>query len=180
MTRSRQGASRARHSSLAVDIAAPPDLVFRLARDPLRWPALLPHYSRARLIERGADGSLVAEFVARRPIIDILGLAIPVAWRARTWSEPADRRLRFHHRGGATDGMDVTWMIEPAAAGTRVTIEHVFPARLPLLAAIVQRLFVRPIAGRTLATFTAISEALAELDDGDHGRQGGAMEQADG
>ena len=51
--------------------------------------------------------------------------------------------------------MDVTWRIEPAAAGTRVTIEHAFAARLPLLAAIVQRLFVRPIAGRTLATFKA-------------------------
>jgi hypothetical protein len=56
--------------------------------------------------------------------------------------------------------MDVTWRIEPTARGTRVTIEHVFEPRLPLLGMIVQGVFVRPIAGRTLATFKAIAEAV--------------------
>jgi ribosome-associated toxin RatA of RatAB toxin-antitoxin module len=149
---------------MAIDIAAPPDLVFGLARDPLRWPALLPHYSRARLVERATDASIVAEFVARRPLVGLLGLGIPVAWRSRTWAEPVERRLRFVHRGGATDGMDVTWRIEPTALGTRVTIEHLFAPRVPLLGAIVQGYFVRPIAGRTLGTFKAIAEAVAAID----------------
>jgi ribosome-associated toxin RatA of RatAB toxin-antitoxin module len=162
VTRERAGISHERRSTLAIDIAAPPDLVFRLARDPLRWPALLPHYSRARLVERTTDGPIIAEFVARRPLIGLLGLGLPVAWRSRAWAEPTERRLRFVHRGGATDGMDVTWRIEPTAAGTRVTIEHAFPTRMPVVAALVQNLFVRPIAGRTLATFKALAEALAD------------------
>ena len=73
-------------STIAIDIAAPPSLVFALARDPERWERLLPHYARSRVVGRPADGSLVVDFVARRPLIDVLGLGLPVAWRARTWS----------------------------------------------------------------------------------------------
>jgi len=32
-------------SEIALDMAAPPELVFRLARDIERWPRLLPHYA---------------------------------------------------------------------------------------------------------------------------------------
>jgi uncharacterized membrane protein len=149
------------HSSIGIDIAAPPELVYRLARDIERWPRLLPHYSDVRVEDRQPDGSVVARLVARRPLVTVLGLGLPVAWRSRSWSEPTGRRLRFVHRGGATDGMDVTWHIEPTPGGSRVTIEHVFRPRFGPWAAIVDRLFTRPIAGRTLATFAALAEALA-------------------
>ena len=148
------------HSTIAIDIAARPDLVFALARDVERWETLLPHYARSRALERRADGTLVVDFVARRPLIGLLGLGLPVAWRSRTWSEPAGRRLRFAHVAGATKGMDVTWRIEAAEGGARVSIEHDFRPRLPLFAAFVDRVFTRPIAGRTLGTFKALAEAL--------------------
>ena len=147
-------------SQIDIRIAAPPDLVFALAHDVERWAVLLPHYARSAAIERRADGSVVADFVARRPLIGLLGLALPVTWRSRTWSEPATRRLRFVHVAGATKGMDVTWRIEPDGDGTHVVIEHEFRPRVPGLAAVVDRLFTRPIAGRTLATFKAIAEAV--------------------
>lgn len=153
------------HSEIAIDIDAPPDLVFALASDVQRWATLLPHYARSTAVSRTTDGELVAEFVARRPLIGVLGLGLPVAWRSRTWNEPAARRLRFVHVGGATRGMDVTWRIEPVDRGgrsvTAVTIEHEFRPRLPGFAAFVDRFFTRPIAGRTLATFKSIAEALA-------------------
>ena len=150
------------HSTIAIDVQAPPGLLFALARDVERWERLLPHYVRSRALESRADGSLVVDFVARRPLLVVLGLGLPVAWRSRTWNEPATRRLRFVHVAGATKGMDVTWRIEPVSDGTRVSIDHDFRPRLPLFAAFVDRFFTRPIAGRTLATFKAISEALAE------------------
>jgi hypothetical protein len=56
--------------------------------------------------------------------------------------------------------MDVTWRIEPDGAGCRVTIEHEFTPRIRPWSTLVDRLFVQPIAGRTLATFKAIAEAL--------------------
>jgi hypothetical protein len=153
-----------RHPTISIEVAAPAELVFGLARDPLRWPALLPHYSRARLIERRPDGAIVADFVARRPLagpLGLLGWGVPVAWRSRAWSEPTERRLRFVHQGGATDGMDVTWRIDGTEGSCRVTIEHVLPGRPALYEEVVQRFFVRAIAGRTLATFKAIAEALS-------------------
>lgn len=150
-------------STIGIDVKAPPELVFRLARDVERWERLLPHYVRSRAVARDADGALVADFIARRPLVPLLGFGLPVAWRARTWSEPDARRLRFVHIGGASKGMNVSWRIEPTATGTRVSIDHVFRSRVPGLAAFVDRAFVRPIAGRTLTTFKALAETMAEI-----------------
>ena len=153
-------------SSIGIDVAAPPDLVFRLARDVERWPRLLPHYVAAR--REGppdADGRLMVRFIARRPLLPVLGLGLPVAWRSLTWSELDGRRLRFAHRGGATNGMDVTWRIEPddvTGRTSRVEIEHDFRPRVPGWAWLLDCLFTRPIAGRTLATFRVLAEALAD------------------
>ncbi len=141
-------------------MAAPPEVVYRLARDVTRWAALLPHYTRSAVVRDEGD-VLVCDFVARRPFIPVLGLGIPVTWRSRTWHEPATRRLRFVHVAGATKGMDVTWTIEASRSGTRVDIDHDFRPGFPGFAAFVDAAFTRPIAGRTLATFKALAEALA-------------------
>ena len=150
-------------SSIGIDVAASAELVFRLARDLERWPALLPHYAAARRLgPPDPDGRLLVGFVARRTLVPFLGLGLPVTWRSTTWSEPETLRLRFLHRGGATGGMDVTWRIESCAGGgCHVEIEHDFRPRVPGWAWFIDRGFTRPIAGRTLATFRAIAEALA-------------------
>lgn len=149
------------HSTISIDVAAPPELVFGLSRHVESWEALLPHYARSRAVRRVPDGALIVDFVARRPLLGMLGLGLPVAWRARTWNEPDTRRLRFVHVAGATKGMDVTWRIEPGPSGTTISIEHDFAPRLPGFAAFVDRGFTRPIASRTLATFKALAEAIA-------------------
>jgi ribosome-associated toxin RatA of RatAB toxin-antitoxin module len=151
-------------SVIAVDVAAPPELVFRLAHDVERWPSLLPHYVSVRVERRDEGGGLLARFVAVRPLVPQLGLGIPVGWRALTWNEAAEGRLRFQHVGGPTRGMDVTWRIEPTADGCRVSIEHDFRPRIRPWARIVDRLVVWPIAGRTLATFKSIAEATSAAE----------------
>jgi ribosome-associated toxin RatA of RatAB toxin-antitoxin module len=150
-------------STIGIDVEASADLVFRLARDVERWPELLPQSVSARSqAPRGLDGRLIVRFVARRPLVPVVGLGLPVAWRAATWSEAEALRLRFVHRGGATGGMDVTWRIADAGEGRcRVEIEHEFRPRVPGWAWLIDRAFTRPIAGRTLATFRAIAEAVA-------------------
>ena len=158
------------NSTIGIDVAAPADDVFRLARDVERWPRLLPHYVAAtRLASPDADGRLTVRFVARRSLVPVLGLGLPVAWQSLTWSEPDGRRLRFRHRGGATNGMDVTWRIEDRPGRrSRVEIDHAFAPRVPGWAWLIDRLFTRPIAGRTLATFGALAEALVS-DEGTSG-----------
>ena len=165
-------------SSISIDVDAPPDLIFRLARDVERWDRLLPHYARSRAIGRWRDGTVTVEFVARRPLIGQLGVGLPVAWRARTWSEPATLRLRFVHVAGATRGMDVTWRIEPTGTGSRVSIDHEFSPRFALFAAFVDLAFTRPIAGRTLATFRTLAEALAVEPEARLDKRGRAKESS--
>ena len=158
-------------STLAIDIAAPAELVFGLARDVERWPRLLPHYLDVRRVVRPAAGPPVLRMIAVRPLPGPFGAGLPVVWRARAWAEPETLRLHFQHLGGATSGMDVTWRIVPTTAGCHVEIEHALRRRLPVLGALlgdeawpafVDRVFTRPIASRTLATFQALAEATAE------------------
>ena len=165
-------------SQLTMDINAPPELVFAVVSDPARWPALLPHYRRVDVLrstarecphhDRPAGRELVARYIAVRPILPLLGLGLPVAWTSRFRADPGAMELHFRHLGGATAGMAVTWRVRAREGGTRITLEHVFARSLPLpgplggdgFPRLVDRLFVRPIAGRTLATFRAICESL--------------------
>ena len=149
-------------SDVGIDIDASPDLVFALVHDVERWSTLLPHYASSVAHDRDGLGRPLVRFVARRPLIPVLGLGLPVVWASRCWNDPTTHQLRFEHIAGATRGMDVTWRIEPrASGGSHVTIEHVFAPRIPGLASIVDRWFTRPIARRTLATFKSIAEAVA-------------------
>ena len=150
------------HTTIGIDVAAPPERVFALASDVPRWHEMLPHYRKVTV--KSLDGGrIVAGMSAWRPG----RLRVPVSWRAEHWADatdPTDLRLHFHHVGGATRGMVVAWHIRRSAAGSTVTIEHDFSRPLPLLGPsffprLVDRLFVRPIAGRTLATFKALAEA---------------------
>jgi len=149
-------------SEIGIDIDAEPDLVFALAHDVERWSTLLPHYVRSVARHGDGQGRLLVRFVARRSLIPVLGLGVPVVWEARTWNDPWTLRLHFEHVAGATRGMRVTWHIGPrGGGGAHVTIEHVFTPAIPGFAMIVDRWFTRPIAGRTLATFKALAEAVA-------------------
>lgn len=149
-------------TQILIDVEAPPRTVFDLARDITRWPALLPHYRKVTIHSRNG-ARVTATMAAIRPV---WRSGIPVGWRSEQWpdeDDPADLQLRFVHVAGATRGMDVTWHIQPTETGCRVTIEHDFVRHLPLLGTelfprVVDRLFVRPIATKTLATFKRLAE----------------------
>jgi ribosome-associated toxin RatA of RatAB toxin-antitoxin module len=149
-------------TELGIDVAAPARSVFDLVRDVSRWPELLPHY-RYVTVRSLRNGGQMADMSARRMVGRI---GIPVAWRSEFRADGTDGnelRLHFLHRAGVTKGMQVTWRIRPRSDGSRVTIEHDFERRLPLLGPdalprIVDRFFVRPIAGRTLAAFKRLAE----------------------
>lgn len=147
---------------MVIDVAAPGERIFELAHDITRWPELLPHYRKVTIQSRKGD-RVQAQMVAVRNFGPI---PLPVTWRAEQWPDESDRqdlRLHFRHLRGVTRGMEVTWHIRPGATGSRVSIEHVFSRRLPLLGdealpAFINRFFIRPIAGRTLATFRDLAE----------------------
>jgi len=147
-------------SVIGIDVAAEPGLVFGLAHDVERWPKLLPHYVSVR-VEHRLEGAVIARFIARRPIVPWLGLGVPVTWRSLSWSDPGSREIRFRHLGGPTTGMEVGWTIDVVPGGCRVQIAHEFSPRLRVVAPLLDRLVVRPIAARTLASFKALAEAVS-------------------
>jgi ribosome-associated toxin RatA of RatAB toxin-antitoxin module len=150
-------------SRIEVQVDAPGRRVFDLARDVARWPELLPHYRKVTVLSR--DGEEVTASMHATRSFGPLG--VPVRWRARAWTDaadPDDLQLRFVHTDGATKGMDVTWHTTPrASGGSTAAIVHDFSRRLPVLGSelfprMVDRWFVAPIAGRTLATFKRLAE----------------------
>jgi ribosome-associated toxin RatA of RatAB toxin-antitoxin module len=149
-----------------MEMDAPPEHVFELAREVSAWAALLPHYRRSAVVARRNERAL-AQFVAMRPLGRI---GIPVTWRAVCWSDGADRddlRLHFAHTRGVTRGMRVTWHIRPLPGDeprSEVTIQHEFSRRLPVvgpevLPRLVDQFFTKPIATRTLRRFKELAEA---------------------
>jgi ribosome-associated toxin RatA of RatAB toxin-antitoxin module len=151
-------------SEISIDVSAPPSRVFELASDIARWPELLSHYRKVTIESLKGNRTLARMSAVRR----VGPIGVPVTWRAEHWqddSDPADLQLHFRHVRGVTGGMDVTWHIRPAGggSGSHVTIEHLFSRPLPIvgpdaLPRLVDRLFVKPIAARTLATFKRLAE----------------------
>jgi len=144
----------------SVEMAAPPAAVYALAQDIARWPAMLPHYRYVRVLEDSGTQRL-AVMAARRDWI-------PVRWVAEERLRPEIPRIEFTHRGGWTTGMEVAWVFEPVANGTRVTITHdLSTLTRPLIRSrwgrqLIAEFFIQPIAGRTLARIKSLVEGRHE------------------
>jgi len=137
-----------------IDIAAPWERVFALAADIERWPERLPHYRRVRVLQRRERRT--------EALMSALRGRIPVRWLALQDVRPEERRILFTHTGGPTRGMAVEWSFAPSPAGVRVTVVHILRWWRPLCwigEAIVGRLFIAPIAARTLSRVKALAEA---------------------
>ena len=155
-----------RSRTIGIDVAAPPSSSSGSPATSSAGSGCSPTTPGRGRSSADPDGALVVEFVARRPLVPVLGLGLPVAWRARTWTSPRRRRLRFVHVAGATRGMDVTWRIEPRGRRLPRRRSSTTSGRgCRASRAFVDRVFTRPIAGRTLATFKALAEALADEAD---------------
>lgn len=144
-----------------VSIAAPADVVFRLAADTERWPAILPHYRRVRRL-RGTDDHKLVEMAAWRDIY-------PVRWTAVQRNFPEQKRITFRHVRGISRGMEVEWSLTEGPDGTHVRIWHQFTSNLPLVGGpfaryIVGRLFVSNIAGKTLRRIKRLAEGSSKSE----------------
>ncbi len=140
---------------------APVARVLAAAVDVERWPALLPHYRRVRMLERRADGGLV-EMAAWRPFGP---LNYPTWWVSEMRVDRAAPAIHYRHVRGITAGMDVVWRLEPAGDDTEVTIVHdwagpPWPVVGGAAAAwVIGPVFIHGIASRTLAGIRRAVEA---------------------
>jgi ribosome-associated toxin RatA of RatAB toxin-antitoxin module len=137
-------------------IHAPAQAVYALASATERWPEILPHYRFVHVLS-GVGPHRVVEMAAWRG-------ALPVRWTAEQTNDPGRPHIAFRHVRGWTRGMEVEWIFEPVAVGTRVRIEHrlefAFPVARDWLAQhVVLGYFVHDIASKTLACMKRIAEA---------------------
>ena len=140
---------------------APVERVLAAAADVERWPALLPHYRRVRMLERRSDGGLV-EMAAWRPFGPV---NYPTWWVSEMRVDRAAPAVHYRHVRGITAGMDVVWRLEPAGDDTEVTIVHdwagpPWPVVGGAAAAwVIGPVFIHGIASRTLAGIRRAVEA---------------------
>ena len=137
-------------------IQAPENVIYGLAAAVERWPSLLPHYRRVRVLSEDGHRRLV-EMAAQRD-------GIPVRWWAEQISFPEEPRITFRHVRGVTAGMEVEWRFQPVAEGTLVEIRHDLILTWPLVGGLVADriigpFFVSNIAGKTLRQIKLLSEA---------------------
>ena len=139
----------------SIDIDAPALRIYGFAAPTERWPQLLPHYRDVRILERSGNTRTVAMSAWRD--------AFPISWVAEQINDPARPHIFFRHTKGWTRGMEVEWLFEPIAGGTRVTIEHRLEFQFPFARAwigrhIVSDFFVHAVANRTLARMKTLAE----------------------
>ena len=142
--------------------------VFAAAADVERWPDLLPHYRRVRMLERRGDGGLV-EMAAWRPF----GIVnYPTWWVSEMRVDRAAPAVHSRHVRGITTGMEVVWRIEPRGEETEVTIVHEWAGpRWPLVGGVaadwvIGPVFIHGIASRTLAGIGRHVEAARQRGSG--------------
>lgn len=129
--------------------------VMEYAFDLPRWPAFLPHYRWVKVLEREGERQTV-EMACWRS-------GIPLRWRSHLWVLPEQRRMRFLHVAGPARGMDVEWLLRQEGEHVHVTIRHELALKVPLVRTalgrwIVADVFVKAVAGRTLACLKQIVE----------------------
>ena len=153
---------------------APVARVLEAAADVERWPALLPHYRRVRMLERRADGGLV-EMAAWRPF-GVLNY--PTWWVSEMRIDRAAPAVHYRHVRGITTGMDVVWRFERRGEETEVTIVHEWTGpRWPLISRVAAEwvigpVFIHGIASRTLAGIARHVERDGQGGSGAGGRDG--------
>lgn len=133
-------------------IRGDPDRIYQLAAAVEEWPTFLPHYRWVRVHNREGNRRTV-EMAAWRT-------GLPVRWVSQQWLWPEERRITFRHIGGLSRGMEVEWRIEAVEGRdegyVRVSITHELRLEVPVVRShlgqwVVGELFVKAVAGRTLA-----------------------------
>jgi ribosome-associated toxin RatA of RatAB toxin-antitoxin module len=136
------------HSVNEVRIRGSAARVVELAFDLPRWPSFLPHYRWVTVLAEEGDRKTV-EMACWRGFI-------PLRWRSHLWVMPEAGRMRFLHIAGPARGMDVEWEVRQEGEEVYVAIRHDLALQVPLVRTpigrwIVAEVFVKAVAGRTLA-----------------------------
>ena len=146
------------HSEMGVEIRGDIDRVWQLASAVEHWPQILPHYRYVTVVQRRRDPTRqIVEMAAWRG-------RFPVRWLSIVELVPDERRILFHHIGGAARGMDVEWRIVERDGLVRASIDHDLDSPYAIIRSrlgqyILGRHVIDYVAGRTLRRIKELVEA---------------------
>lgn len=146
------------HTEMSIEIRGDIERVWALAAAVEHWPTILPHYRYVTVVqERDTPPRQIVEMAARRGIF-------PVRWLSVVELVPEERRILFHHIGGAARGMDVEWRISECDGLVRATILHALTSPYAIIRSrlgeyILGYHVVDYVAGRTLRRIKEVVES---------------------
>jgi ribosome-associated toxin RatA of RatAB toxin-antitoxin module len=147
------------HKANSIIINAPKSDIFETAANLELWPKILPHYRYIRYLARGPERNLVVMAAVRS--------GIPISWTSEQIIDRDKVEIRFHHLKAWTKGMRVVWSFKETPAGVLVEIVHDLKFRNRVLAPVVEpiigKLFIHPVASKTLRCMKAHLEQSAAL-----------------
>lgn len=115
-----------------IQIAAPPDAVYAVAKDVERFPEFLPDVESVKVVARDG-GRVVSEWVGV-----VREFNRTLKWTEEDeWDDDA-RRCLFRATEGDWDRYQGDWTFEPDGAGTRVQLTLDFDFNVPLIGPLIR------------------------------------------
>jgi ribosome-associated toxin RatA of RatAB toxin-antitoxin module len=119
-----------------VSIDAPPDAVYRIAKDVERFPEFMPDVQRITVLEAAPDGSRqVVEWVGLIPTV-----RLTVKWTEEDLWDDRERTCRFTQVKGDFTEYSGEWRFEPEGDGTRFSSEVRYELEIPTVGPLIRGL----------------------------------------
>jgi ribosome-associated toxin RatA of RatAB toxin-antitoxin module len=117
-----------------IEIAADPETVYRVAREPERFPDFMPDVKSVTVVERSADGNRqVVEWVGSIPQFHLT-----VKWTEEDLWDDAARTCTFRQVRGEFKQYEGIWRFDAAPAGTLFESVLQYEIEIPLVGKLIQ------------------------------------------
>jgi ribosome-associated toxin RatA of RatAB toxin-antitoxin module len=117
------------HVQSTVDVDAPQELVYALAKQQERFPEFMPDVESIVITQRRNDG-LTARW---KTLVE----DAPIEWTEEDRFDDAALRIDYALIEGDLDTFEGSWTFEPQAGGTRVVLEVEYDFGVPTLAELI-------------------------------------------
>ena len=117
-----------------IEIAVDPETVYRIAREPERFPDFMPEVKSVTVLERSEDGN--------RQVVAWVGwipqFRLTVKWTQEDLWDDSARTCAFRQVRGDFDRYEGIWRFDPAPGGTRFESVLQYEIEIPLVGKLIQ------------------------------------------
>ncbi|MCE5215757.1 SRPBCC family protein [bacterium] len=139
-----------------MNVAAPVDKVYAIARDIERYPDFMEDVESVKILEQTPErqvshwGSIVKEFNRT------------IKWTEVDYWDEADKSCRWEMTEGDFTAYSGTWVFEPSAEGTLAKLEVTYEYNVPLIGALIQGILKKKMQANVDSMLAAIKNKAEE------------------